>query len=266
MRSPLVRIEFFETYYYANVIHNVLKDTSAFMRSLHEWHEDQAASLFLPPFQKWSVLHSFSYFIIEGLIHEAMEEAPKSEKLWIEHALSYHNIEATFFQEWLTETNRDRGDIDAVYDYHCELKLTGVFEELVIHLANEVFFLLFPNRALLARLNGYVAGIVDTICMDDLCEEQLSFLSKDGVPARASIPTWVRRAVFFRDRGQCACCSRDLSGLISLGATEHFDHIIPLALGGINDVTNIQLLCESCNLAKGKKELPVSNLYEPWYS
>ena len=37
-------------------------------------------------------------------------------------------------------------------------------------------------------------------------------------------------------------------------------------LGGINDVTNIQLLCEACNLSKGKKALPVSNLYEPWYT
>lgn len=266
MRKPLVRIEFFETYYYANVIHNILIDTSAFMRSLHEWHENQAAALLLPPFQKWSVLHNFSYFIIEGLIHEAMEEAPKSKQLWIEHALAYHNIQAISFQEWLTETNRNRNDINAVHDYHCELMLSGQFEELVTHLANEVFFLLFPNRSLVARLNAYVAGIVSLICVEDLEEEQLQLLCKDGVPARASIPSWVRRAVFFRDRGRCACCSKDLSGIVSLDAIEHFDHIIPLALGGINDVTNIQLLCEACNLSKGKKALPVSNLYEPWYT
>lgn len=143
MRNPLVRIEFFETYYYANVIHNILIDTSAFMRSLHEWHENQATAILLPPFQKWSILHNFSYFIIEGLIHETMEELPKSKQLWIEHALVYHKIQAISFQEWLTETNRNRNDINAVHDYHCELMLSGQFEELVTHLANEVFFLLF---------------------------------------------------------------------------------------------------------------------------
>ncbi|MFZ4828776.1 MAG: HNH endonuclease [Phototrophicaceae bacterium] len=30
------------------------------------------------------------------------------------------------------------------------------------------------------------------------------------------------------------------------------DHIIPIAKGGISELTNLQLLCPRCNLAKGK--------------
>lgn len=259
-------MEFFETYYYANVIHNILKDPFSYIRSLHDWHEDQAAEIFLPPFPKWSVLHSFAFFIIEGLIVEVIEDHVPQEKLWIEHAFAHHGIKAESFESWLNETNTDSSDINAVYDYHNELRLSGSFEELLTHLANEVFFLLFPNRSLLARLNEYVAGIVSYISVEDLDGEQIRLLNKDGTPARAPIPAWVRRAVFFRDRGRCASCSTDLSGLVSLQKQQHFDHIVPLAIGGINDVTNIQLLCDACNLSKGKKNLTVSNLYEPWYA
>jgi 5-methylcytosine-specific restriction endonuclease McrA len=34
----------------------------------------------------------------------------------------------------------------------------------------------------------------------------------------------------------------------------HKDHIMPLLLGGTNNITNIQWLCASCNLSKGAKD------------
>jgi 5-methylcytosine-specific restriction endonuclease McrA len=39
----------------------------------------------------------------------------------------------------------------------------------------------------------------------------------------------------------------------SLAEVYHVDHRIPLALGGSNDRTNIQLLCPSCNHKKQAK-------------
>jgi 5-methylcytosine-specific restriction endonuclease McrA len=47
---------------------------------------------------------------------------------------------------------------------------------------------------------------------------------------------------------KCNYCKDDIS-LQSL----HKDHIVPLAKGGIHSITNIQLLCSSCNLLKGTK-------------
>ena len=79
------------------------------------------------------------------------------------------------------------------------------------------------------------------------------------------IPDWVRRAVFFRDRGMCVTCGIDLSGLGSIWSDEHFDHIVPLASGGLNDITNIQLLCAGCNLKKGGRNTLTSTSYEDWY-
>jgi 5-methylcytosine-specific restriction endonuclease McrA len=44
-----------------------------------------------------------------------------------------------------------------------------------------------------------------------------------------------------------------------------FDHIVPLALGGLNDVTNLQLLCKGCNGTKGGRRRAASNHYRRWY-
>ncbi|WP_083635845.1 HNH endonuclease signature motif containing protein [Rhizobium gallicum] len=43
--------------------------------------------------------------------------------------------------------------------------------------------------------------------------------------------------------------------------TERYDHLVPLARFGANDVTNLQLLCEPCNLKKAAGLQPVSPFY-----
>lgn len=56
-------------------------------------------------------------------------------------------------------------------------------------------------------------------------------------------------------RGRCACCRT------KLGPNFHRDHIMPLALGGSNLPSNIQLLCPPCNGAKKAKH-PISFMQE----
>lgn len=57
------------------------------------------------------------------------------------------------------------------------------------------------------------------------------------------VSTKTREIVWERDDGACVSC----------GATFdlHFDHIIPLALGGSSGPENIQSLCVRCNCSKG---------------
>jgi 5-methylcytosine-specific restriction endonuclease McrA len=47
-------------------------------------------------------------------------------------------------------------------------------------------------------------------------------------------------------RQRCIYCTKKL-------AKYHIDHIMPIALGGTNDVDNVQLLCQGCNLRKSSK-------------
>jgi 5-methylcytosine-specific restriction endonuclease McrA len=44
----------------------------------------------------------------------------------------------------------------------------------------------------------------------------------------------------------------------------HYDHIVSLADNGINDVSNLQISCQLCNLNKNKKST-TSTRYQQWY-
>jgi 5-methylcytosine-specific restriction endonuclease McrA len=48
-------------------------------------------------------------------------------------------------------------------------------------------------------------------------------------------------------KGKCAICAGLLTKFIEI------DHIMPVALGGTNERTNLQLLCRTCNRSKGAK-------------
>ena len=82
------------------------------------------------------------------------------------------------------------------------------------------------------------------------CDKALHFVTpSDPLPyeqtVREPIPEVVRTEVWRRDGGQCARCGRR--------ENLQFDHIIPVKKGGATTVNNLQVLCRSCNLAKGTK-------------
>lgn len=65
---------------------------------------------------------------------------------------------------------------------------------------------------------------------------------------RQPLSSSIRTFVFERDGKTCAYC----------GATDgdfHIDHVIPVALGGTNDLENLRVACSTCNLSKGAKSL-----------
>lgn len=55
-----------------------------------------------------------------------------------------------------------------------------------------------------------------------------------------------RHDVFMRDDYRCCEC-----GATNQQTRLTIDHIIPRALGGTNDIDNLQTLCEECNTQKG---------------
>lgn len=62
---------------------------------------------------------------------------------------------------------------------------------------------------------------------------------------RIPIPKSVREYVFQRDNYQCRSCGKNQQEI-----TLNIDHIIPLAKGGSNDMSNLQTLCRPCNQQK----------------
>jgi len=63
------------------------------------------------------------------------------------------------------------------------------------------------------------------------------------------------RASSARSRIYKQLAARDGEKCRQCGSTHklHVDHIKPISLGGTNDLTNLQLLCQSCNIKKSNK-------------
>lgn len=72
-------------------------------------------------------------------------------------------------------------------------------------------------------------------------------MSKKNI--RKPIPGRLRHRVFERDGYRCREC-----GATNKETTLHVDHIIPVAKGGTNKLSNLQTLCEKCNLSKHTDE------------
>ena len=70
----------------------------------------------------------------------------------------------------------------------------------------------------------------------------LFLISFCGFAQSRYISATTKKVVFTRDGGVCQCCGSSNS--------LEYDHITPFSCGGISDVSNIQLLCMSCNRSK----------------
>lgn len=57
------------------------------------------------------------------------------------------------------------------------------------------------------------------------------------------------RRMFDAQSGRCNVCKTDIANLY------HIDHVVPLSRGGTNWPSNLQLLCQHCNLSKNDSDM-----------
>jgi hypothetical protein len=184
----------------------------------------------------------------------------------VDEALCRYKVADESFSDWLSHQRKDflqatDADLD---DYYEELPVSGDLEMLAERISTEVFQILFQNRNVLLLFNDMIANHIAETKLEHLSAENRKHFRSPGVLKRVRIPVWVKRAVQLRDRNLCIACQKDVSGSLSISSRNHFDHIVPLSKGGLNDVTNIQLLCPECNLSKGDEAI-TSDVYEQWY-
>jgi len=60
-----------------------------------------------------------------------------------------------------------------------------------------------------------------------------------------------KEQVRIRDNYTCLCCGKSRRQGVSM----QVDHILPIAMGGTNDISNLQTLCVHCNRIKGTSEI-----------
>ena len=266
---------YFNTYYYSNIIDNVLSGDIEFLGFISDYFSDNHS--FIRPFRKQSAFHQFIGYIIFRFLDQDMHEYDQRAfkryemlgqlpPLYAEQLLSVYGIGSPFEYE---TTDGRRLSYQDIEEYHESLMMIGELEELCIRIADEVFYILFNNRDLLIRFNRLVAGYVAEMDKDTFDEydvnEYWPLFSRFGRLLRASIPEWCKETIYFREKGRCCLCGIDLTALLRTGNKAHYDHMVPLYYGGINDVSNIQLLCSICNLKKGRKDIETSVFYFKWY-
>lgn len=285
---PLITARYFATYYYASVVRNVLYDQFSYLHSLEGFYGDDAYLEYVAPFRRRSAFHCFIQFVVDDCLIEEMGDFDlghhqslyssfadmpdavadlEPATLPLDEAFKAHGIREVTFLEWLTEhgitfVEATVHDLDA---FHREVRFGQAYEDLLWQLTQEVFFVLFQNRDLLLLFNDMMARHVERTELEHLEPALRPCFRMSGRLRRVHLPTWVKRAVFFRDRGLCVMCRKDISGVLSISNRENFDHIVPLARGGLNDVSNIQLLCKHCNHEKKAGDATTSREYEAWY-
>lgn len=233
----------YSVYYLTNTVFNVVRHSGDYSRGIEDILGDMRTLTLMRSFPRYTNLHEFVHEIATDVLTEEVE---------------HEDGQCRYLREFLTTFNvpftADALESEeAFWDFAAE---TPRFHDALGEITDEVFHVLFNDVGFLQNFNDLCAGYIES---SGLGEEMTT---QTGCLKRVRIPKWARRAIFHRDKGECRACKRSLAAAINRLETERYDHIVPLACFGANDVTNLQLFCEPCNLAKSAEKEPVSQLYQ----
>lgn len=233
----------FSVYYLANAVFNVVKHSGAYIRGLEDILGDMRTLTLMRSFPRYTNLHEFIREIATDVLTDEVEQEDEKCR-YLSAFLTTFNVPFTA---------DDLGGAEAFWDFAAE---TPRFHDAMDEITDEVFHVLFNDVGFLQDFNDLCSRYIESTGFG------AELTTRTGCLKRVRLPKWARRAIFHRDKGECRACKRSLAAVINRLETERYDHIVPLACFGSNDVTNLQLLCEPCNLAKSAETEPVSLLYQ----
>lgn len=245
------------TYYLAGEINEVIENANDdFLMD----YFDPSDSVFqdkLLKANKKTILHDFIEIYFNNQIEiETDKLDPDSIRLEREDLLKTYNISFDVY-----DASKDDEEYELLSN-HVDYLRKLITDQLSVRISNETFELLFANRKFCLRFNKKISEIIKPLKAADYP----SLLEKDGMIKRCTyFQEWVQRAIYFRDQGKCAVKQEDLSGLITTDYKDAIDHIVPLKLGGNNDITNFQLICQPCNLQKLDHTMVTSDKYPTFF-
>ncbi|TDW25061.1 HNH endonuclease [Breznakia blatticola] len=247
-----IDMKYFNVYYFCQLANEsmgkfeYLSKNAEFFEPLHIVDE----------FPKVSILREYCFWLVDSVFDEHVRYMDEKNDnayfdpiFWLNQAISkYKNIELVI-DEKIFENTIDYYDKYDVYIDYIDKIQANLYETIIYSVAIEMEYILFQNRDFLLRFNEQMASSFDL-----------------KVRKRGYIPKWVKRAVIFRDNGCCVFCKKDLTGLYTMLEDDerHFDHIVAISNGGLDDVCNIQLSCKMCNLSKSDNNSTSSSYQSPY--
>lgn len=194
--------------------------------------------------QQHTLLHVFLENLEVMSLEPSLYDISHSENF--EFLESYLRLAGVELPDWF--------NIAEIDDHSAEVK--ALFPQVASIAAESAFEILFNDREFLYEFQLRLREVIER----DDTPHPANYYEDNGRVKRAPyLPRWLEKAVFYRDRGKCQECLKDVSGLVFHLNVFHMDHVLPLADGGTNDPTNFQLLCEACNLRKGRHSARPTN-------
>jgi hypothetical protein len=252
-------------YRLSSLVYELVSDLEAmsgdpYVFDMLDWSQPLTSHALLR-FSRDSILRKCAYSF---LVEEFRRDLRKNPEHWLEtdrcdalcSDFKFYAVEIPSFpayrKRWRIQDPEDEDDALEAWTQDHESAFLSLFR----YYSREAEHILFLNRHFLLSFHSSLAEFLRVS------------VGKGRTPSipipRVTIPAWVKRAVFFRDAGRCALCNTDLSGLLDIEKDEHYDHMVALASGGVNDPTNIQLTCRRYNLKKHKNAAS-SFLYREWW-
>jgi len=193
--------------------------------------------------------HEYRFWYLEDLT-TLLDSERAADKLVLDATAFVDRVNGLYTEDesayWKEIDSEDSYDLAAELIENYESTLRGMMPEYAKNYAERVFH----DR----QLCEHISKTLIVIGFDG--NSEFGQTPRQWVD-RQEIPSWASRAVVARDRGQCAKCGAAIT--LELHADPHIDHIIPLARGGTNDLVNLQLLCDDCNLKKNASLVDVSS-------
>jgi len=217
---------------------------------INEWHpsdffenkDEEFLKKIINPNKK-TLLHDYIEFIHEDELDYAIR------KTGYEYIIDDVIDTLLFYKiDYPDMTEEEENDVELKEEYYSQL--IELYYKLTPNIVDEIFTILYMDKGLLKEFNESISEIIK----DMKTNKYKMYLEKDGVVKRYTyLPKWLKNGVFFRDKGRCQICGKDLTCMISTDNKINYDYIIPLEQGGSNDPSNFQLSCESCNTSKGAR-------------
>ena len=99
--------------------------------------------------------------------------------------------------------------------------------------------------------NETVIEFIENAILKSLPKEVLTQEELKEINRRRNIKDTTRYSVLERAGFKCQCCG--IKPLKNNDVILHIDHIIPYSLGGSDNIDNLQVLCDKCNISKRNK-------------